>query len=55
MMYKAILSVWGFQASFTLLACQVSAGLGFCLFAMYCLPEIPMLQLKPFKWKAFKA
>jgi len=55
MMYKAILSVWDFQCSFILLACQVSAGLGFCLVAMQVAPGSPLLQLKPFKTETFLA
>lgn len=55
MMYKAILSVWDFQCSFILLACQVSAGLGFCLVAMQVAPGSPLLQLKPFKMDTFTA
>jgi hypothetical protein len=55
MIYKTILSNYEFQASFLLLAGQVSAGLGFCLFAMFCLPKIEMLQLKPFKMETFQA
>lgn len=55
MIYKAILSGYEFQASFLLLACQVSAGLGFCLIAMFFLPKIDMLHLKPFQWDTLQA
>ena len=55
MLYKAILSEYEFQASFILLACQVSVGLAFCLLALYVLPPMPFLELKPFDMDTFRA
>jgi solute carrier family 35 protein len=55
MIYKAVLSVYAFDAKFLLLAMQLGMSVAFCSFAKARLQHIPGLELPDFNWDLARA